>query len=87
MFFLNVLVSGLLAGLMYGMVAIGFVLIYTFIDWRGLSTVSAAAAKLGLKPLRLLRSRRVSSSIAVGLTVGWSLRPRRSSESSDEAPG
>ena len=28
MFFLNVLVSGLLAGLMYGMVAIGFVLIY-----------------------------------------------------------
>src|ERR1700730_8868073 len=28
MFFLNVLVSGLLAGLMYGVVAIGFVLIY-----------------------------------------------------------
>jgi branched-subunit amino acid ABC-type transport system permease component len=28
MFFLNVLVSGLLAGLMYAMVAIGFVLIY-----------------------------------------------------------
>jgi branched-subunit amino acid ABC-type transport system permease component len=28
MFFANVLVSGLLAGLMYAMVAIGFVLIY-----------------------------------------------------------
>jgi hypothetical protein len=26
----------------------------TFIDWRGLSTVSAAAAKLGLKPLNLI---------------------------------
>jgi hypothetical protein len=26
----------------------------TFIDWRGLSTVSAAAAKLGLKPLSLI---------------------------------
>jgi len=26
----------------------------TFIDWRGLPTVSAAAAKLGLKPLNLV---------------------------------
>jgi hypothetical protein len=31
--------------------------------------------------------RRASSSMAVGLTVGWSLRPRRASEPSDEAPG
>ena len=36
---------------------------------------------------RLVRSRRASSSIAVGLTVGWSLRPQRASEPSDEAPG
>ena len=28
-----------------------------------------------------------SSTMAVGLTVGWSLRPRRASEPSEEAPG
>src|ERR1700741_1268303 len=36
---------------------------------------------------RLVRSRRASSSMAVGLTVGWSLRPPRASEPSEEAPG
>jgi len=36
---------------------------------------------------RLVRSSRASSSIAAGLTVGWSCKPRRASEPSDEAPG
>ena len=36
---------------------------------------------------RLVRSRSASSSMAVGLTVGWSCKPRRASEPSDEAPG
>ena len=31
--------------------------------------------------------RRLDVRIAVGLTVGWSLRPRRASEPSEEAPG
>ena len=36
---------------------------------------------------RLVRSRSASSIITVGLTVGWSWRPRRASEPSEEAPG
>ena len=36
---------------------------------------------------RLVRSSIASSSMAVGLTVGWSSRPRRASEPSEEAPG
>ena len=42
---------------------------------------------LSTKSPRLVRSRSASSSIAVGLTVGWSWSPRRASEPSDEAPG
>ena len=52
MFFLNVLVSGLLAGLMYGMVAIGFVLIYkasgVFNFAQGIMMVFAALTLVGL---------------------------------------
>jgi hypothetical protein len=34
---------------------------------------------------RLVRPMRASSRMAVGLTVGWSLRPRRASDPSDDA--
>jgi hypothetical protein len=45
----------------------------TFIDWRGLSTVSAATAKLGLKPLNLI----VWAKTNAGMGSHWRL-PRTS---------